>query len=182
MLSAWPLFIPHDDLIKWKYFPRYWSFVRGILISPVNSPHKGQWRGALMFSLICAWINGLVNNREAGDWRRRSDDYDVSVMQLGTIVACLKAKWKYRLSFKIILTKYNVGSAHTAMFCTHRYVTSLSTLICVIISKKYFLFPKWHLVSENISISINDRSVTIKFVNTTMPAGVLAPKCSTVKY
>ena len=37
--------------------------------SPVlmNSPHKGQWRGALMFYLICVWINGWVNNREAGD-------------------------------------------------------------------------------------------------------------------
>ena len=44
---------PHDDVIKWKHFPRNWPFVR----SPVNSPHKGQWRGALMFSLICAWIN-----------------------------------------------------------------------------------------------------------------------------
>ena len=38
--------------------------VTGLLLSPVNSPHKGQWRGALMFSLICAWINGWVNNRE----------------------------------------------------------------------------------------------------------------------
>ena len=35
--------------------------------SPVNSPHKGQWRGALMFSLICVCINNWVNNREAGD-------------------------------------------------------------------------------------------------------------------
>ena len=43
----------HDDVIKWKHFPRYWPFVRGIHRSPVNSPHKGQWRGALMFSLIC---------------------------------------------------------------------------------------------------------------------------------
>ena len=34
---------------------------------PVNSPHKGQWRGALVFSLICVWIYGSVNNREAGD-------------------------------------------------------------------------------------------------------------------
>ena len=49
--------IPHDDVIKWKHFPRYWPFVRGIHRSPVNSPHKGQWRGALMFSLICVWIN-----------------------------------------------------------------------------------------------------------------------------
>ena len=47
---------------------------------PVNSPHKGQWRGALMFSLICAWINGWVNNREAGDLRRYHAHYDVIVM------------------------------------------------------------------------------------------------------
>ena len=33
--------------------PRYWPFVRGIHRSPVNSPHKGQWHGALMFYLIC---------------------------------------------------------------------------------------------------------------------------------
>ena len=39
----------HDDVIKWKHFPRYRPFVRGIHRSPVISPHKGQWRGALMF-------------------------------------------------------------------------------------------------------------------------------------
>ena len=39
----------HDDVIKWKHFLRYWPFVWGIHRSPVNSPHKGQWRGALMF-------------------------------------------------------------------------------------------------------------------------------------
>ena len=48
--------------------------------SPVNSPHKGQWRGAFMYSLICAWINGWVNNREAGDLRRHHAHYDVIVM------------------------------------------------------------------------------------------------------
>ena len=47
-------FLEHDDVIKWKHFPHYWPFVRGIHRSPVNSPHKGQWRGALMFSLMCA--------------------------------------------------------------------------------------------------------------------------------
>ena len=45
-----------------------------------NSPHKGQWCGALMFSLICVWINGWVNNREAGDLRRYRAHYDVIVM------------------------------------------------------------------------------------------------------
>ena len=39
----------------------------GIHRSPVNSLHKGQWRGALEFSLICAWMDGWVSNREAGD-------------------------------------------------------------------------------------------------------------------
>ena len=52
----------------------------GIHRSPVNSPHKGQWRGALMFSLICVWINDRVNNREAGDLRRYRAHYDVTLM------------------------------------------------------------------------------------------------------
>ena len=70
----------HDDVIKWKHFPRYWPFVRGIHRSPVNSPHKGQWRGALMFPLICAWINISANTREAGNLRRHRAHYDVTVM------------------------------------------------------------------------------------------------------
>ena len=70
----------HDDVIKWRHFPRYWPFVRGIHRSPVNSPHKGQWHGALMSTLICARINGWVNNREAGNLRRNRAHYDVIVM------------------------------------------------------------------------------------------------------
>ena len=69
----------HDDVIKWKHFPRYWPFVREIHRSPTNSPHKGPWRGVLMFSLICAYTNGWVNNREAGDRAH----YDVIVMDIG---------------------------------------------------------------------------------------------------
>ena len=70
----------NDDVIKWKPFPRNWPFLRGIHRSPVNSSHKGQWRGALMFSLICVWINDWVNNREAGDLRRYRPYYDVIEM------------------------------------------------------------------------------------------------------
>ena len=51
----------HDDVIKWKHFPRYWPFVRRIHRSPVNCPHQRQWQGALMFSLICVWINSWIN-------------------------------------------------------------------------------------------------------------------------
>ena len=85
----------HDDIIKWKHFPRYWPFVRGIHRSPVNSPHKGQWRGALMFTLICARINGWVNNREAGDLRRYRAHYDVIVMFPMQIYCVLL--WAYSL-------------------------------------------------------------------------------------
>ena len=49
--------------------------------TPVNSPHKGQWRGALIFTLICARINGRLNNREAGDLRRHRAHYDEIVMK-----------------------------------------------------------------------------------------------------
>ena len=70
----------HDDVIKWKHFLRYWPFVWGIDQSPVNSPNKGQWCGALMFSLICAWIRGWVSNREAGDLGRHHTHYDANVM------------------------------------------------------------------------------------------------------
>ena len=70
----------HYDVIKWKHLPRHWPFVLGIRRSPVNFPHKGQWRGALMFSLICAWINCWVNNREAGDLRRHRAHYYATVM------------------------------------------------------------------------------------------------------
>ena len=48
--------------------------------SPVNSPHKSQWRAALMFSLICASMNAWVSNREAGDLRRHRAHYDVIVI------------------------------------------------------------------------------------------------------
>ena len=82
-LLPWTYNCPwYDDVIKWKHFPRYCPFVRGIHRSPVNSLHKGQWRGALMFSLICVSINGWVNNCEAGDLRRHRAHYDVTVMDL----------------------------------------------------------------------------------------------------
>ena len=70
----------YDDIIKWKYFLCYSPFVRGIHRSPVDSPHKGQWRGTFMFSLICVWTNDWTSNRDAGDLRHHSTQCDVTVM------------------------------------------------------------------------------------------------------
>ena len=82
----WKIVPGCDELSWWRHqmenFQRYWPFVRGIHRYPVNSPHKGQWRRALMFSLICARVNGWVNNGEAGDLRRNRAHYGVTVMDV----------------------------------------------------------------------------------------------------
>ena len=61
-------------------FPALLTFCEGN--SPVigEFPHKVQWRGALMSSLICAWTNGWANNADAGDLRRYRAHYDVTVV------------------------------------------------------------------------------------------------------
>ena len=73
-----PGFLPfHDDVINWKHFRRYWPLSgESTSHSPVDSPHKGQWGGAAMFSLIRAW----TNNRNNGDLRHHRAHYDVTVM------------------------------------------------------------------------------------------------------
>ena len=72
----------------------YWPYVAGIHRSPVNYPHKGQWRGALKFSLICTRINGCENNRDAGDLRRHRAHYNVTVM-LSVIVDAMTLMWHH---------------------------------------------------------------------------------------
>ena len=119
----------HDDAIKWKHFPRYWLFVRGIHRSSANSPHKGQWRGAL-FSLICAKTNGWANNRDACDLRRHRGHYDVIVMKppvtstsyagrqftylnvLSWMRECFKFIFKFHWSMflRVRLTIFSIGS------------------------------------------------------------------------
>ena len=81
LLPVLQLFI-HDDIIKLKHFPCNWPFVQGIHQSPVNSPYKGQWCRALVFSLSWGWTNGWVNNHKAGDLRCHHAPYDVTAMSL----------------------------------------------------------------------------------------------------
>ena len=83
---CWVVTLPVDKYIyvldAWwrKQFSRCWPFVRGIHRSLVNSPRKGQWRGALMFFFICAWANGWVNHRRLFEtpsqslWRHCNDE------------------------------------------------------------------------------------------------------------
>ena len=73
--------------------------------SPVTGefPHKGQLRGALMFSLICAWTNGWVNNRDA-------DHYDV------TVIECLNGWFVYLSQLVGLLTKWLVTRSFDVFF------------------------------------------------------------------
>ena len=75
------------------------------------SPHKGQWGGALMFSLS-ALTNGWANNRDAGDLRRHCPHYDVTVMWAvvtwqgceGTKIIVLMAAMRHTLLYCIYAT------------------------------------------------------------------------------
>ena len=81
----------HNAVIKWKHFPHYWPFARGIHRSPEDSPHKDQWHGALIFSVICPWTNGGANNRDAGGLRHHHAHYDITVMNS----VYLSHSWKF---------------------------------------------------------------------------------------
>ena len=119
----------HDDVIKWKHFPRYWPFVLGIHRSPVNSPHKGQWGWALIFSLICVWINGWVNNREAGDLIRYRAHYDVTVM----VSIIVQFVWPLLLHFYVAnSTHYSVNTVKISVMGSQ--ITSLTIVYSTVYS------------------------------------------------
>ena len=60
-----------------------WGESSGYRLIPLT---KGQWRWALMFSLICAWTNDWVNSRDAGNLRRHRAHDDVTVMNVWNAV------------------------------------------------------------------------------------------------
>ena len=102
-IQRWPVNYLHKGTVTRKMFPlddviMDLPFVRRIHRSPVNSPHKGQWHRALMFSLICTWTNGWVNNRYTGDFRRHRAYYDATSMStVYTIIQIFGTdyqKWK----------------------------------------------------------------------------------------
>ena len=70
----------HDDVIKRKHCPRHWHFATEIQRSPMDSPNKGKWRRALMFSMMYARTNYWANSRYAGDSRCHGTHYDVPLM------------------------------------------------------------------------------------------------------
>ena len=114
----WRLPIIHDGptsaFITWWRHPRHWLFVRGIHRSPVNSPHKGQWHGALMYSLICAWNNIWANNGDVGIMRRHRAHHDVTVVTNHTAGL---SSWKHHQKIYNV-TKFNWAAWLTVSLTT----------------------------------------------------------------
>ena len=150
--------ICHDDVIKWKHFPRYCPFVPGIHRSPLNSPRKGQWRGALMFCLIRAWINSWVNNCEAGDLRRYLAHCDVIVMVAEILRSILELKTnEYTTSFG---THFAVRINKTWLLldfsCGNDEITEL-VFITQIIQMIQLLIMEWNGVHKVSGLMISIR-------------------------
>ena len=105
--------LTHDDVIKWKHFPRYWTFVRGIHRSRWMPRTKASDAGLWCF-LWCFlhWINDWVNNRQAGDLYRYPTHFDVIVMvpmlraDSGPDLAYYQSKWLMAESFLICGTLF----------------------------------------------------------------------------
>ena len=72
----------HDDVLRWKPFPYYWPFVRGIQWSLVESPHKGPIMQALRY-LCCVGPHKLFNKQLNVRWFETTwRSCDVIVMSL----------------------------------------------------------------------------------------------------
>ena len=140
----------HDDIIKWRHLLRYWPFVRGIHRWPVNSPHKGQWRGALMFPLICAWTNDWANHRDTGVLRCHRTHYDVTVM----ITLVCSGTYILILHRKSHLDVFNLMRLSGAYMC--QWNGSALVMACHLFSAKplpepmlvYCQSNSWEQVSE----------------------------------
>ena len=149
--------------MKWKHFRRCWPFVRGIHRSTVNSPHKDQWRGAMMFSLICARINGWVNTRKAGDLRHHCTHFDVIVMsrqltywglnKTPDILKCLCLKEHFCILIQISLQLFRhlsmENNSSNASVPNRRQVLILANIDPVHYSNQPWFYSLMHIYTQD---------------------------------
>ena len=152
----------NEDVIKWKHFPCYWPFVKGIHRWPVDSPNKDQVRGALMLSLICAWTNDWAKDRYASDLRRHRTHYDVTVMshqEAGLASHDTASKHCYLAIFPV--PAQSLHQCHVnSQFVRNKYVIVMWRVLIYAFCK--MLYPnQWNLCDKNHP-SKNNCSIKIK--------------------
>ena len=105
--------MPSWWLHQMETFSALLDFMQGIHRPPLTSPHKGQWRGALIFSLICTWTNNWANNGDTRDLRRHRAHHDVTIMD--TSSCC---RWNS------IISHCTQGNVVANIRCTFSHITS----------------------------------------------------------
>ena len=120
-----------NDMMTWSdgNIFRVTGHLCGEFTGPGEFPHKGQWSGALMISLICVWINGWVNNREAGDLRRYLAHYDVIVMTSAHFLSPFQlVNCETLISVSTILSKsiFSLNVLRTYLSKEHGFLKSVS--------------------------------------------------------
>ena len=101
----------HGAVINWNIFHVTRPFVRGIHLTPVDSPHKGQRRAALMFSFIYGWVNGWAYNRDAGALRHHRAHFDVKIQIHVALVAITGTPFRVTyLSVKLLSHVWRSGT------------------------------------------------------------------------
>ena len=118
-----------------------YTFVWGIPPVTGELPHKGHWHGALMFSLICAWINGWLNNRKAGDLRRHRAHYDVIVMNVRDINGYMNLIMLIYLTFYVLSFLHgNDDNSNVKPLCQKQCIWIFNNTGAVV---DFILLPYW---------------------------------------
>ena len=104
LLVGYPCWLKQTPISKlWRHQMETFSALLAICVG--NSPHKSQWGGGLRWCFLWSapWINGWVDNREAGDLRRHRAHYDAIVMNL---CICYTSIEYISLMFPKMVSKY----------------------------------------------------------------------------
>ena len=107
-------------------FPALQAFCAGISVVAGESPHKGQWHGALMFSLT--WNNNWANNGDAGDLRRHRANYDVSVIFPRSLEATCLGVVVIASFYLILISTVIIGVVLCSVFIIHAIPRTLGVI------------------------------------------------------
>ena len=148
--------VSHDDVIKWKHYKSYWPFVRGIHRSSVNSPHKGQWRGPLIFSLICSWKRlskqsrgGWFEMPPRSSWRYRNEPEPPSPYVSVRKISAISNETGVPVVPFITPTKYfnSVYSVHQSSSCDSRRLIDVNPLFTAPGCRYYFKINSYWFIA-----------------------------------
>ena len=122
----------HDDVIKWKHFSRYWPLCgdcTGHRWIPLTKATDAE---LLCFLWSAPWINGWVNNREAGESRRHRAHHDVILMTLG-LWDTLVSSWSWHTVYRAD-SRFAPSQWETALLCndvSNWLGASLESALCI---------------------------------------------------